>query len=694
MPATIHLRSCHLCEACCGIEVHIDDGAVTAIKGDALDPLSRGHICPKATAIADIQGDPERLRAPVRRVGESWLEISWDAAFDEVAERITAIRTEHGIDAIATYVGNPVAHNYELQMHQGGLLRQLGKRNRFSASTVDQMPHQLVNYWLYGHQSLFPVPDVDRTGYMLILGGNPLASNGSIWTVPDVKKRLAAVQARGGKVVVIDPRRTETAQVASEHLFIRPSRDAAFLIGLLLALKAQGRVNPGRLAPMLDGWDNVWSALDSFALDDMASACGIDAATIARLARELADAPSATCYGRIGVSTQAYGTLCQWLIHLINIAIGSLDSPGGPMFASPAVDFLPSSNPGSWGRYHSRVSGVPEVCGELPAALMAEEMLTLGAGQIRALYTCAGNPVLSTPNGRQLEKALAGLDFMVSVDTHITETTRFAHIILPPGGPLERSKFDMLFNNLAVRNVARFSPATIAQTPGSLADWQIVSALAARLAARQGNQAATLPPPEQMLDLALQAGPYGLTLDALKAQPHGIDLGAHVSRLPERLFTPDKRIHCAPPLLIADLERFRADLGQADDRPLVLIGRRHVRSNNSWMHQYARLVKGPDRCTLMINPGDARSRNLGDGAQAKLASRVGSIPVTIEVTDTMMPGVVSLPHGWGHHRPGTRQSVATAHAGVSINDITDEHRRDPLSGNAAVSGVPVDVSAI
>lgn len=698
--AAVHLRTCHLCEACCGLEVHVDAaGAVSAIRGDARDPLSRGHICPKATAIADIQTDPERLRAPVRRIGPpgstaQWQEVSWDEALGDIAARFAAINRTYGQDAIATYVGNPIAHNYELLLHQGALLRMLGKRNRFSASTVDQMPHQLVNFWMYGHQSLFAVPDVDRTQLMLILGGNPLASNGSIWTVPDVKKRLEAVKARGGQVIVVDPRRTETAAIASRHLFIRPSRDAAFLIALLLALKAGGYVRPGRLAVLLEGWDAVWAALESFAIDDLAEACGISGATIRDLAGAFgAAAPAAVCYGRIGVSTQAYGTLCQWLIQLVNIATGALDSPGGTMFTTPAVDALPASNPGSWGRYHARVSGAPEVCGELPAGDMALEMLTPGEGQIRALYTCAGNPVLSTPNGRQLETALAGLELMVSVDTHITETTRFAHYILPPGGPMERSKFDLIFNGLAVRNTARFSPPTLPKAEGGLADWEIVQALAARLAAALGQDVRSAPPPEQMLDFALRAGPYKLSLDNLRAQPHGIDLGPLEPRLPERLFTADKRIHCAPAQLIGDLDRLRADLATRAERPLTLIGRRHVRSNNSWMHQYTRLIKGPDRCTLQMNPEDARARNLGSGARATLASRVGEIPVLIEVTDAVMAGVVSLPHGFGHHRPGTRQSVAAAHAGVSINDVTDDRLRDPLSGNAAVSGVAVDVRA-
>lgn len=693
----IHHRTCHLCEACCGIEVHVADGAVTAIRPNPRDPLSRGHICPKATAIADIQADPDRLRAPMKRTGTGWQTLDWDTALDEVAARLADVMGRHGTDAVASYSGNPSAHNYAVTLHASGLLRHLSRRNRFSASTVDQMPHQLVSHWLYGHMAMFPIPDVDRTAFMLIVGGNPLASNGSMWTVPDVRQRLTDLKARGGRLVVVDPRRTETAKIASEHLFIRPGQDAAFLAGLLLALDDQGLAAPDRLAPMLEGWEAVWSALRQTSLATMANVCGIGVDDIRRLARDFAAAPSAVCYGRMGVSVQQHGTLCQWLIHLVNIATGNLDRPGGVMFATPAVDLLPHTNPGGWNRWASRVSGHPEACGELPAACMAEEMLTPGDGQIRALVTIAGNPVLSTPNGRQLDRALAGLDFMVSIDSYLNETTRHAHYILPPAGPLERSKYDLLFYQLSVRNVARFSPPTLPRTPGALHDWEIITRLGERLARLLGREQKPALAPEAMLDASLKAGPYGLGLAQLAAQPDGIDLGPLQPRLPERLFTPDKRIRLAPAPLLAELDRFLATTREARPqgagRGLLLIGRRHVRSNNSWMHNYQRLVKGPDRCTLMIHPDDARQRNLGHGARARLASRVGAVDVTVEVTEDIMPGVVSLPHGWGHNRPGVRLGIATAHAGVSINDVTDETLIDPLSGNAAVTAVPVEVSA-
>ena len=692
-----HIRKCPLCEASCGIELDVSAGKVTAVRGDAADPLSRGHICPKATALPDVHFDPDRLTRPMKRSGNSWTEIDWDQALDEVTARLVALRETHGADAIATYLGNPNAHNYGATLHLPGLLRHFGKRARFSASTVDQMPHHMTSFWMYGHKDLFTIPDIDRTDFMLMIGANPLASNGSIWTVPDVRKRIKALQARGGQLVVLDPRRTETADVASAHHFIRPGQDAAFLIALLRSLNAQGLVDPGRLSPMIatddGGWSSIWAALDRFDGASLTAACGIPRDAIDAIAQAFGTAQSAICYGRIGVSTQPFGTLCQWLIQLVNIATGNLDRAGGMMFSTPAADLLAVAGPGGYDRWQSRVSGYPEACGELPAASMAEEMLTPGDGQVQALITCAGNPVLSTPNGRQLDKALAQLDFMVCIDSNLNETTRHAHYILPPSGPLARSHYDHAFLSLAVRNTAHFSPPTFAPGPDDRQDWEIISALGTRIAEALGKPQNPVVPPEVMLDGLLAAGPTGLTVAKLLDTPHGVDLGPLEPRLPDRLFTPDRKIHLAPALLVADLQRFAAQMANTPTNTLALIGRRHVRSNNSWMHNSQRLVKGPDRCRLMVNPDDARSRNLTDGASATLTSRVGSITVTVEVSDAMMPGVVSLPHGWGHDRSGIRLGIASAHAGVSINDVTDEMLIDPLSGNAAVSGVAVQLSA-
>jgi len=691
-----HYRACNLCEAICGLAIEVEDGRITSIKGDAADPFSRGHICPKAVALQDIQSDPDRLRGPMRRQGTEWRAIGWDEAFAYAAERIAGVIQAHGGDAVATYQGNPNVHNWGMMTHAAAFLGLIRTKNRFSATSVDQLPFQLVGYWMYGHQLLLPIPDIDNTDYFLMLGANPLVSNGSLMTVPDVTKRLKAIQARGGKLVVIDPRRTETAAVASEHHFVRPGTDAAFLLGLLSTILGEGLAAPGALADHLDGFDEVAARIRPFTAERAAGVTGIPAGEIRRIAREFAAAPRAVCYGRMGVSTQTHGTLCQWLIQLINIATGNLDRVGGALVTKPAFDIVgaPGSRPGSYGRWASRVGGRAEVLGELPVAALAEEMLTPGTGQIRALVTLAGNPVLSTPNGRQVEQGLAGLDFMISIDPYLNETTRHADLILPPTSALERDHYDMTFNLFAVRNVARWNPPILPKPEGALDDWQILEGLGAALALALGVEPKRLPKPARMLDAGLRAGPYDLSLEALQAAPHGLDLGPLGPSFPDRLATADKRIQCAPAPVMAALGELERTLFAGTAPDLVLIGRRHIRSNNSWMHNFERLVKGKPRCQLLMHPLDLGRYGFAEGQRVRVTSRVGSLDVEVAGTDEVMPGVVSLPHGWGHGRAGTSLAVAQAHAGVSANDLTDDLFVDAVSGNAALNGMPVAVAAI
>lgn len=699
MTRTTHYRACNLCEAICGLVIETEGREILSIKGDKADPLSRGHICPKAVALKDIHEDPDRLRAPVKREegddgSATWREIGWDEALDTTARRLADTITAHGVDAVGVYMGNPTVHNYGMLTHQRSLFQHIRTKNRFSATSVDQLPHHLASLWLYGHKLLMPVPDVDRTDYFLMLGANPLASNGSIWTVPDVKKRLRALQKRGGTLVVVDPRRTETAAIASEHLFVRPGTDALFLLALLNTLFRDGLVDIGALATFTTGLEDVARAIEAFTPTLAAAHTGIDEATTRRIAHEFAAADSAVCYGRMGVSTQAYGTLCQWVIQLINIATGNLDKAGGSMFTRPAVDTVLTTSPGGHARHHSRVRGLPEFDRELPAACLAEEIGTPGEGRIRALFTGAGNPVLSTPNGRQLDAALETLDFMVALDPYINETTRHADIILPPTSVLEHDHYDLSFHLLAVRNTARYSEPVFDKPDGSLHDWEIFSELSERLAALLGLDSQPATPPHDIVDFGLQAGAYGgegLSLAKLRDNPSGVDLGPLQPCLPERLMTPDKSIRCDTPEALADLQRLLADYGGQPDDGLRLIGRRHVRSNNSWMHNYHRLVKGRNRCTLLMHPDDADRHGLDAGAKAVLSSRVGSVEVIVEPSEDMMPGVVSLPHGFGHDRDGVRLHTATAKPGVSCNDVTDDRLLDALSGNAAVNGVPVTV---
>ncbi len=687
-----HYRTCHICEANCGVVIETEGRRVLSIKGDAANPLSRGHICPKATALADLQDDPDRLHKPVKRVGDAWVEIGWSEAYAEIAQRVAGIRQAGGETAM--YIGNPSAHNYSTAAQIPLLRKALGSKANFSASTVDQVPHQLVQMWVYGHNAMFPVPDIDRTAHMVIIGGNPLASNGSVWTVPDVKKRILALQARGGRLTVIDPRRTETADIADLHHFIRPGSDPALLVALLLSLDEAGLVAPGRLAPMLAGWDTAWAALRRFDIDTCAAACGVDAGDIRALAAELGDGEPAVVYGRIGVSTASFGTLNQWLIQLINIATGNLDRVGGAMFTAPAVDLVSQTGSGTRGRFHSRVSGHPELLGELPAVAMAEEIATPGEGQVRALVTIAGNPVLSVPDGGALDTALETIDLLVCIDMYVTATSAHADYILPPCGPLEKDHYPLFLAPIAIRNFANYSPPVFDQAPDSRSDWEIIAELARAIAGACGQPLPNIVPPRETLDRMLRNSPRGLTLAEVEAHPHGLDLGALEPRLPDRLRTHDKMINCAPPELVADLDRFGDWLAAAPEPGLVLIGRRHIRNNNSWLGNSRRLAKGPARCTLMIAPADAEARGICDGAMVVVTSAAGRVEVAAEITDTVMPGVVSMPHGFGHGRKGVKLSVARERPGASINDLTQRSRIDPLSGNAALVGTPVSVESL
>ncbi|VFT34440.1 oxidoreductase [Pseudomonas aeruginosa] len=613
-----------------------------------------------------------------------------------MASRLGEIRERHGNDAVAVYQGNPSVHNYGLMTHSNYFLGLLKTRNRFSATSVDQLPHHLVSQQMYGHGLLIPIPDIDHTDFMLVLGGNPLASNGSIMTVPDVEKRLKALKARGGRLVVVDPRRSETAAIADRHLFIRPGQDAALLLGILNTLFEE---HLGRPTPLpVDGLERVREAVAVFDAESMSVRCGVPAESIRQLARDFAAAERAVCYGRMGVSTQAFGTLCQWLVQLINLVTGNLDRVGGALCTSPALDLVASTSGGHFDRWRSRVSGLPEYGGELPVAALAEEILGEGEGQVRALVTVAGNPVLSTPNGRRLEQALDGLEFMLSIDLYINETTRYADLILPPTAPLEHDHYDTTFNVFAVRNVTRFNEAVLPRPEGALHDWEIFVGLARAFAARNGLELKPTLEPQQMIDLGLRAGAYGdrsehrLSLATLREHPHGIDLGPLRPNLAPRLKTVGQRIQAAPPLFVDDLQRFAAQPLPASDQ-LLLIGRRHVRSNNSWMHNYHRLVKGKPRHQLLMHPRDLEGRGLVDGQRVGVRSRVGSVEVEVAASSEMMPGVVSLPHGWGHARPGVQLAIARAQAGASANDLTDERHLDLLSGNAALNGLPVEVEA-
>jgi anaerobic selenocysteine-containing dehydrogenase len=734
---TTVFRTCPLCEATCGLELTIGGDAVTRIRGDRDDVFSRGFICPKGTTLGHLHDDPDRLRGPLVRRDGDLRAATWEEAFAEVARRLPPIIQRHGRDAVAVYIGNPTVHNLSGTLYSRLLLRVLGTRNLFTASTVDQRPKEISSALMFGTMVSHPVPDLDRTSYLLLLGANPLASNGSLATAPDWPGRLRRIRERGGAVVVVDPKRTRTAERASEHVPIRPGTDAQLLMAMVHTLFAERLVDPGDgVRGFVSGVDVVEALARHFTPEAVAPLCGIGADTIRRLARELAAAPSAAVYGRTGTCTQEFGTITSWLVDVLNVLTGNLDRPGGAMFPKPAAGGPNTLGRPRYGRetrigrWRSRVRGLPESFGELPVACLAEEIETPGEGQVRALITVAGNPALSAPNSGRLQRTLASLELLISVDFYVNETTRHADVILPPPSPLARGHYDLAFYLFALRNVANYSPPVFPPEPGQLDEWQILSklALAAQGLGADADPAladdaavrvlveravadphsplherdtdellAELAPrtgPERMLDLMLRAGPYRLTLDKLLENPHGIDLGPLEPRLPEVLRTPSGMVELAPEPLVADVERLRASLVRAadgDDRPLVLIGRRHLRSNNSWMHNIGTLVKGKARCTLQVNPADAARIGLQDGGGARVSSRTGTLVAPVELTDAVAPGVVSLPHGWGHDLPGVAMAVAQAHAGVNSNLLADDERYDELSGNAVLNGIPVQV---
>lgn len=688
-----HYRACNLCEAICGLVIEVADQEVISIRGDQEDPLSQGHICPKAVALKDLYLDKDRLRQPVRRTATGWETISWEEAYTEVVTQLQSIQQKHGQAAVGIYLGNPNIHNYGAYLYLPDFIRSIKTPNTFSATSADQLPHHLVAYLMFGHYFFLPVSDIDRTDFMLILGANPLVSNGSLMTAPGFGKKMRAIRERG-KVIVLDPRRSETAAKADEHHFIRPGTDAFLLLAMVQTLFAKKWVKLGHLQAHSKNLEEVGRAVQAFTPESVAAITGIPAKDILRITEDFVAAERAVCYGRMGVSTQEFGSLCIWLINLINILTGNFDRPGGAMFTSPAMDTISPTRKGKINRWKSRVSGYPERFGELPVAAMLEEMTTPGEGQIKAFVTSAGNPVLSTPEGKKLEEALAELEFMVSIDIYINETTRHANIILPPTSGLETSHYDLAFQTLAVRNTAKFSEPCFEKTAEQRHDYEILQELTTRL--RQCDYQPRAKNPEQIVDYALQHGPYreqGLSIQQLKDHPSGIDLGPLHSVLPERLFTEDQKIDLAPAALLDDLVRLSKQWAapKDDNYPLLLIGRRQLRSNNSWMHNSQRLVKGDERCTLLIHPQDAARYNIEQDQLVTVSSQAGNLIIKAELEETMMPGVVSIPHGWGHDREGVRMAVAQAHPGVSINDITLANFVDELSGNMAFSGVPVAV---
>jgi anaerobic selenocysteine-containing dehydrogenase len=741
MTTEVHLRTCPLCEAMCGLEVHVADERVSLIRGHRDDVWSKGYLCPKGSTLGALHHDPDRIRTPMVRDGDRWREVTWDEAYERCAELLTPVLAESGVEAVTAYLGNPLAHAFDLGRYVGILIGMSGIPMVYSAGTVDQWPKNLTAYLMYGGMWKIPVPDIQRTDLMVLMGANPHASQGSLMACPDVTGELDRIRERGGTVVVVDPRRTGTADHADEWLPIAPGTDAALLLAVVQVLCADDLVDLGGLADLIDpvDVDAIAALAADFTPEAAAGLTRVPAERIRRLAHQLAEAERAVVYGRIGTCTQEFGTLASWLVDVVNILTRHFDVPGGSMFPTPSVWSvatlpLPELEGGepNFGRWRSRVRGAPEVLGQVPVSCLAEEIATPGRGRIRALITVAGNPVISTPGAGDLDAALPLLDCMISVDNQLNETTRHAHVLLPGLSPLEQPHHDELIWQFAVRSAAKWSDAVF--DPGDRPrEWEILIMLAGLCAgmapadididaiddgffdvlcsmvgvdaavARAGSPCRG---PERLLDLTLRTGPFGdrygevpngLTLEKVKAAPDGIDLGPMVPRLPEVLDTPERRIRLAPAYITDDVARLRSRLapplaGEATAE-LQLVSRRDLRSNNSWMHNVPVLMKGRARCTLQMHPDDAAARGLVDGAVAAVRSEVGCVEVPVEITDAVMAGVVCLPHGWGHDRPGTRQSVASQQPGVNSNLLAPGRLIDVPSGNAVVNGIPVTVTA-
>lgn len=711
LPATMserHHRNCNLCEALCGLTITVERGHVTDIRGDTADPFSRGHICPKGHALKEFYEDPDRLRAPVRRGANGWTEVSWEDALDEAATRLDAIRKTHGRDAIGVYTGNPSVHNHGATLAIPGFLSALRTRNRFDANSQDANPKLLACMLMYGDQFAITVPDVDRTEFLLMLGANPAASNGSVMSLGDVRGRLKGLRARGARFVLVDPRRSETSAWATEHLFVRPGGDAALLLAMLHTIFSEGLARRDDARAAARNHDALDSAVRPFSPERVADAVGVSAPAIRELARGFAGARRAVAYGRVGVCQNAFGTTASALIEALNVVTGNFDRPGGNMFNTPAVDLagLGRALVGNrYARWRSRVRGLPEFSASLPASVIAEEIETPGAGQIRAFVTIAGNPVSSTPDSARMDRAFASLDFMVSVDCYINETTRHANLILPPVHYFERTHYDVVLSALAVRNVAKHSLPIFPRPANGRTDWEILYDLGMRLggmrlgpaavntAARLAWRAGLAPDPDTVLDLALRTGPYGLSLKRLRESPHGVDLGPLVPAAARCVRTPDRKVDLLPDLVRDDLHRVAAWIdAPRDGGALALIGRRHVRSNNSWLHNCPSLVKGADRTALLMHPEDARRLAIPDGAAVRVRSAVGAVDATAALSDEVMPGVVSLPHGFGQSAVRDTLRVAGAIAAPNANVLNDTSFLDPISGTAALNGITVTVT--
>lgn len=724
----LHHRTCPLCEGMCGVTVKVEGGQVATVRPNRQDVWSQGHVCPKGTTLGALHDDPDRLRTAMVRDGSEWKSASWDTALERLEELAEGVRNRHGPHAFAAYGGNMAGKDATLSRYTGLMLATSGIQQVYSSGTVDQHPKNLSAMLMFGNEWKIPIPDLDNTDLFVIFGGNPAASKGSIFSHRDVMGAMRDLRARGGRVIVIDPVRTKTAQAADQWIGLKPGTDAALMLGVAHVLFARGAVRLRHLDGLIEGLDALRDVAGEFSPQVVAPFCGIEASIIEDLADELIRTDRSAIYGRIGTCTQSFGTLASWMIDVLAILTGNLDRRGGSMWSRPAASLvdmlatLPDGMPVVMGK--SRVRGVPAVLGQFPASCMAEEIATPGPGQIKGLVTFAANPALSAPDSGKLAQALPLLECMVSLDNYINETTRHAHVILPSPSFLESAHFDMWSWIFCLTSGGHYSPPVF--PPVDRPDhWRIVARVGAIIGGQPGadidamddgyfralatgrgidpDLAITALPergPARILDLAIRAGPFGdrfgavaggLSLDSFRNQPDGVIIGPATPQAQEGFATSSGKIEIAPALILSDIPRLKLALG-ANDPALVLVSRRHLRSMNSWMHNVDTLVKGKDRCTVQMHSADAATRGLEGGDLVTLTSAAGSIVVPMEIDDDIRPGVVSMPHGWGHSDAQTHLSVAKVHPGANTNVLSPGTLVDVISGNAVLNGIPVEIA--
>jgi formate dehydrogenase len=714
-----HTTFCRICEAACGMVATVEDGRITKLRPDRDHPLSQGEACPKGVAMLEVHDDPDRVLHPMRRRadGEGFERVSWREAIADIGTRLRAVRDEHGGDAIGWYMGNPGAFSYSHPLWVKGFVDALGSKHYYTASSQDVSNRFAASALLYGSPALLPIPDLNRTKFLLVVGANPLVSHGSVLTAPRIRHQLDEIVERGGRVVVVDPRRSETAR-QYEHVPVQPDSDAQLLLSLLHVIFDEHLEDTAAITEQSTGTQLLRNAAAEHPPEATESATGVPADTVRALARDIAAAESAAIYGRTGSCLGRHGTLVSFLLDALGLVTGNLDRPGGLVFGRPVIALDEVAHRGgldSYGKVHSRIGGFPDVLGAMPASLMAEEITTPGDGQMHALFVSAGNPVMSVPDGDKLTRALVELDLLVSIDLYVNETNKHADYVLPAATFLEREDLPIAFLGFYTTPFIQWTEPVVAPRGEARDEWETIDDIAGELGIvplpipqlrMLGRRLTRWLTPQRLVELLLRTSAQGdlfglrrgkLNLDVLRKHPSGIVVDEQIATgvLRKRIYTRDKRVNLQPQQLREALDRLR-DLGGADsggEFPLRLIGLRELRSHNSWMHNSPMLMRGKRTHAARVHPDDAVAHGLSDGGGVRITSKHGSLEVAVKVTDEIVAGTVALPHGWGHH--GGWQ-VANAAGGANSNVLAGSAVEDlePLAGMAFLNGIRVKLEPI